>query len=1107
MPHPYLPKRKSGTENRFPTPTAQGVWEEREQTHLQQLAESIEIPPTASKIYSIPDPWARALFFDRALFDDNHTMHQTVVDEWRGVLALIGLKERRKFQDLKTLRVDLSAAAKVPESFANVLKLLMPVHGDFIAPDSTWDNFDLLRWQMQGFGRPRAFALTSPMTLLCTASDYTGLLPEGEIPWYNGAILTDPKEHLSKRERTALAEWLQVIIQKVTAYPTNTTKRGNLLRQLQQFATSLATITAALNEADVLAEKGKSLGFQGVFRILDLPCKEATGVLSDVEIVGKPGAPRNVLIDPDLEENLNEKAREIVIYRDVTLATSKRYTDAGTASGVAGEIDDPDSGKDGKEPRKIQIHWCTPDFFFSDTLVYEAADTNAFPGCRPVQATGEARKRSIALPLNPETLELFDPETIAKNFSVDWQSDGSAVCRLRLLLRSSSGEERTCPIKKVYREVNMVRIEHLPLICTWPNFRLKAGWNSHYLFQMWYGSAKEELRVEPWSPAEPKPVSEPRRLNLDGRRFQICRTDHHPEVLICRSPYYNQQKQREWEALGLLVLQLPDVLDPSEQTPPTLGVDFGSTGSNVFVRMAGGEAEPVVFKNRLRQITDFDLGNFRDFNRELFIPAGDWSAKNVLSVFHDFGDPTDGENARLVVRDGHILYAEDPGKFISPTGDRNRVKSNLKWGGSRERLVSKDFLRQLCLQAAAEMAVKGAREVKLRYSWPTAFSKEDRHLFDANWGSVPGDIAKKTGVKFTINPDADNSEAVAATRYFTKHPGDADPTGYAITFDIGGGTSDLAIWNRLELYSHNSVLFAGRDVFLAPLRRRPELLADIDSRVPLERLQRAQRDSAFDAHLDAIVACWGDRLIEALPIHSSKPSVHGFLQLLELGLCGLGFFAGLMVRRLIDKNALQKEDGKNLSIFGGGNGSKMFQWCALGQFSDRAGIHDRFAAAFKAGADWQDLGIHIQLSNEFKSEVAYGLVSEPLDLEIRSGFSEPLAGEQFRIQAADKSWTDQAWTESPGWPVIRDRAVAVDRKLPQFRRFLKSLGREVSAAELDKICGAVDLRFMHQAAEINAALKLDRSLKGENLLRNEPIFIFALKSYLGMETEAWMNHA
>ena len=67
MPHPYLPKMKPGPAGTFPTPSTERVWDERPNMHLSMLAGSIEIPPAEHRIHSIPDPWARAILFDRAL--------------------------------------------------------------------------------------------------------------------------------------------------------------------------------------------------------------------------------------------------------------------------------------------------------------------------------------------------------------------------------------------------------------------------------------------------------------------------------------------------------------------------------------------------------------------------------------------------------------------------------------------------------------------------------------------------------------------------------------------------------------------------------------------------------------------------------------------------------------------------------------------------------------------------------------------------------------------------------------------------------------------------------------------------------------------------------
>src|SRR5579871_4348281 len=118
MPHAYLPKRKSGTGNRFPDPQAAGVWEERP-TQLSHLAEAIEIPSEPQRVYSIPDPWARALLFDRALYDESHKLHSIVLGEWRGLLALIGLRERRGFESFSVRPVTLDGSR--PHSFSSVL--------------------------------------------------------------------------------------------------------------------------------------------------------------------------------------------------------------------------------------------------------------------------------------------------------------------------------------------------------------------------------------------------------------------------------------------------------------------------------------------------------------------------------------------------------------------------------------------------------------------------------------------------------------------------------------------------------------------------------------------------------------------------------------------------------------------------------------------------------------------------------------------------------------------------------------------------------------------------------------------------------------------------
>jgi len=224
--------------------------------------------------------------------------------------------------------------------------------------------------------------------------------------------------------------------------------------------------------------------------------------------------------------------------------------------------------------------------------------------------------------------------------------------------------------------------------------------------------------------------------------------------------------------------------------------------------------------------------------------------------------------------------------------------------------------------------------------------------------------------------------------------------------------------------------------------------------------------------------------------------VQGLLSIIELGLCGLSFYGGLLLRRLIQGGSFKK--GRRLAVFVGGNGSKLFKWCALGAPLANTVIHDRAAQAFLAGADLKDLRVEFHLSARPKSEVAYGLVSDPLPLEISEGFSQPLAGEAFLIGDDAKTWNDPVAAKD-----ISAKRVSVNRDFPVFSQFLDAIERRRDEDLLDRIGGHVDLRFAQQAMEIEKAEREDTGIRGSDVIRNEPIFVMALKRYLELEIDEW----
>ena len=284
LPHAYLPKRKIGTGNRFLDPQAPGVWDERD-AQLSQLADGIEIPSEPQRIYSIPDPWARALLFDRALYDEQHKLHSIIVGEWRGLIALIGLRESRDLESLSVRPVSLTAGR--PDSFVSVLRELLPRDVDMLSAESNWQNFHILRWQLRPWRQTRAqaFGFTSPMTLVATGAEYSGLIAQDEAPWFDGQRLVDPTPHLSGRERNALAEWLLAISRELTRQVTKGFRKGRIVDMVNQFAGDLDSTARPPAHLEDVVSQILLMGFHdGIYRILDRPLKGETRSVSDVEI-------------------------------------------------------------------------------------------------------------------------------------------------------------------------------------------------------------------------------------------------------------------------------------------------------------------------------------------------------------------------------------------------------------------------------------------------------------------------------------------------------------------------------------------------------------------------------------------------------------------------------------------------------------------------------------------------------------------------------------------------------------------------------------------------------------------------------------------------------
>jgi hypothetical protein len=449
----------------------------------------------------------------------------------------------------------------------------------------------------------------------------------------------------------------------------------------------------------------------------------------------------------------------------------------------------------------------------------------------------------------------------------------------------------------------------------------------------------------------------------------------------------------------------------------------------------------------------------------------------------------------------------------------------MKWGKDQENEAAQGFLTQICMQTLAELlVVDGVEKVKLRYSYPTAFGSRDRTRWVANWSTIRGNLSDVTSIP--IEEDQKEllcREAVAATHYFSKHERLVIQQG-AVTLDIGGGTTDIAVWhkdaeNQPSLLAHLSVLFAGRDVFLAPLSKQPKILTILDENIDTSKLAASgaqEHDNAYWAFLNAVIATHGDTMKNRIGTKAMTSPVAEFLQILEIGLCGIGFYAGLQVGKLVHDGLYR--DPKTISVFIGGNGSKLFDWCSLGAFKHDTAFYKSFPKSFLAGARYAvpelNAKIEVHLSPRPKEEVAAGMVTSgmPINLNTKESkeaehrFPDPMAGEAFTVSGKDIS--KEAWADSIEALDVAERRVEVDESMPVFAKFIESLDHvhlnlSLSSEEIAHFSGPAQNKLNELAGEMKDqnSEHPERSLAADKL-RRSPVFFEALRAFLhGLETE------
>ena len=860
--------------------------------------------------------------------------------------------------------------------------------------------------------------------------------------------------------------------------PSENKLKVNINGLLQEFMKELGDGTA------ITTFSNTNLGFtQDLFKCMNNPVAPKD-IPSSVELIPSPNKqPETILLvfDKKISEDWNVEPQNVIVWNGKTLANTQNF-----------------SG----EPKLTlpqNVYRRSQKYFFTDKLfvinqekAFHQHSTLVSKGSQGLNFNGILV--TPILPIREELLTYLDVDDLNKNITFTQQND-SIVVSLELTLRGINGKNIVFVISKEYKASNVTHITTGPVLAIWPNFRT-LDWKAYYTY--FTTADQDTFFVKPFLDADEIQDTRTFRDNQGNVEKEITKTERFPEAMLCE---YGGTKA------GILLISGPDEKLSVDGTDWSVGVDFGTSSTTVYNRKGNSDPQPVTFKDRLLRITDPLTNPDSTFIDNFFSPKKEETP--FFSLFQKLGNQKPDEP----LLDGHIYYS--PG-YIELSAAENIVH-DLKWSTreiDREHL--KVFLKQLCLQVAAEAIVDDATVINWNFSHPLAFTERDRGLFERIWEEVGSTCESATGLSQQVVTPA-QSESVVTAKFFANKLQNQYATGGfttgAVCIDIGGETSDISIWQNNDLYWQTSLRFAGRHIFLNLLKENPEFLKNFsadDKDIDMLKKASTGENDEFYAQADALIQDKGQEWLDRLATVSDEPTIQPFLQLISLGVAGLLYYVGLLLHHLSSSTA-----DFNLeipSIYIGGNGSKILDWMAEGRFN-----HDTIASRCRrhlkhvireASGFVNDNERGIEISQDPKKEAAYGLVAEGTILKSNATQFDILAGEKFKENGIPREWTTILTAKRIG-----NRLSVSENNLEQIRKFIDSfnagLGNEINRpVDLNETLSGET----HGSATVGAVVyeELEKRLQGFNDVKPEeisvePLFILALKALLDAKTRRWKN--
>lgn len=947
---------------------------------LKEIADALEQIDTdrSRNLFSIPDVYEKAVRFTNIIrtqeFGENATLAEEVI-QWRSLLTILALQGIRDFP-VTFEKIELD---DYQNGFAKSLQLQPK---DCLLKDRSgnikwsWTPFYVMKFNKIDV------AVFSPATLLYPVVDLEEKLKEcGGLPWYDetGHFFYEPQMFLTEEEKILVYAWL-VLLEGLLKKIGSLKNRNDVEINERLLASVMRNVRSYQKDLGVDVENiPDSLFTQWRWIQQKHFCFETRSYgINAASIL-------NVTMNPIIE-----------------------------------------IGK-----RTISLNQ-----IFSEKLLYMVSEKNPFSQCRHPECyelQGYSSWNTINHGYMGEQEAAYALLPFSENFMNDLAECGenilkslAASIKMTCLSELTGGEEQQyvlveADLSKIYEKNFKVSKKYyvegttknvcvllenrdIFMLCLWPGVATR-DWSGYYTYFKHEKSREDNPSYEMILPIYPGKTK---------KGIHSIKTDYFPKSFGFR---------RDNEFYGLILPEKPEEIVPDLTQRAVVAVDFGTTGTKVFAKVDGVEEEIHLEDENILTFVDavHSLDSKQILLGDEFIPERDSDkSQKLFSVYHYFS--RDKSILDMII-DGNIympgesIYLWENNDFNMGGGKvqlaNNKLVTNIKWDSEATAKYFSAFLMQLCMQTSVYLLKRyHISGIEWRYSVPSSMEITQIARIRKTWQGICEEMRKMTGLEHRImGNNLDIYEGYAASYYFSHNGGGNYPQGF-FAIDIGGGTTDIALWqkstgkdrSKLSACMQMSVTAAGRKILTAAiwdyledfqrLARDDEQL-DQGFSMLLKRKNSSRRDPGDDenAAIDKLIAV-NNEMIKKL-IHTNTGAegswVNKFQARLAMNISMLMFCLGKMMAECIfNGNYVIGESTAPFKICMGGNGSCILDWVGV--------------------TDWDELSEELKepYINVFRSSRAFEL-KRLKDLETeKNGMREDYIGaDRLDWRRIERTWNLQ----------------------------------------------------------------------------------------------------